>query len=636
LFIKNSIEGEEPNDDQYPKDGEPILPSEPLHSQAGQIYPVGSSEPQGKPQVSQDQIEQIKGQLKQFEKFIPNEIKNQLLNQLLEGKLNLPFKLPPAVSSLASSLSPDQIKSLAASFLGDNKQQSYVSVEQQLKQYRETLKQQNKVPQHQLVHSYQDISGSGASSESQQIQSFFRPGFIRPLNPGKPIPFRFNPLQQSELESLSVFGSEGSAVRIPAQNVQTIKPQERPVISSVQFVPIDGRPNGSPQMDQIEHLLSAALQAPQTASSSGVSQTVSPGNLPVHHHVVHLEGHESPIHGHYSIFPQGVAVPQEPPQLIPVAHHHPIPPQITSHGHGIPSLPELPPGHFLHQTHPGGMVILSRHPVIPHLKQIGPKPVARKPIYKSAYSNGWIPKDLPNDWSPGHVGSTRSPDVSDMFLFTASDSITPRPPARFTPPGHSLRPAATTRTTVPVKIVSDASTTEYTSTTTVPSTAVHVEKPTEPEAPTSPLSGKTELIKLWLSQTPKTSTEGTAAPDLTEITSRKPKALRLPILPLPTTKTSVEVTTPANKVIEITFEDDLIDDKKEETVPKDEVPKVVDSSSTTKFLELTSTSPVSLVSATEEVIDSSTSISITETTESTTSSPTPVFDLKGFEGSLRE
>lgn len=416
--------------------------------------------------------------MKQFEKLLPEGMKQQLAQQFVEGKL----QIPPAFANIAASLSPDQIQSLASAFSltqGDN-----------LKSQADKL---------------QDLAGSSSPSESQAIptireipfrnvhgaQHFFNQGVrgahprLRPIAPRPPRP---------QFDELSVFGTENEPIRLPRPQVGRPhghrKPGNAPRQPSapVQFIPLDGRPSGSPHIDQIEHLLASALNEGPKAHPSGhliqerpsviASEPIGifrPGQPPVHHQIIHLNGHETPANGQYNIVP--VALPSAglvfPPGFVPQPFLSPVAPEQMLRGSPQQGRPRAP----------------------------------QVPKVKSTYSNGWIPKDLPTDWNPGQIGTT--PGILNneyaISMFTAADSVTPSP-------GNvsSDRPGITLSHLKPV--------------TTTPSPQ-EFREPTAPSKPTSPIqTGKQELIKLWLSQTPQIgdAISVTTAPELKPKPTQKP------------------------------------------------------------------------------------------------------------------
>lgn len=428
--------------------------------------------------------------------------------QLLQGKV--PSGLPPNVAAIAASLSPDQIRNTAAALLrvpsppsgGDQlarpagpqtQYQQNLQMQEEAKEAAMAALRQNREP------NVQDIADRPQAQESQVRPSVFRqmfrpPQFLRHLRRPAPPPVPSESVFEDE--TLSVFESEnGPSVHLPPpdqdgdQMLQDAAPpqQERP---NIQIIPLDGRPNGSPHLDQVEQMLSAALYHQHARPQYEQVLVRSPPRNQVTYLTRDPIRQQAPIHLAQVRRPVG---PPAGPQYTPSNLQRK--PLFLS-GARQQQLTRPPPL----------MPLIPRHqpPVLSQsFRQVSP------PKFQSTYSNGWIPKDLPHDWSPGQ-GPIRSPAEYAVFQFTATDSITPNPRTAVTrvPPQQlaPLLPVTTTTSTTtyapPLPTTSIAATTQSPDAQPKP-LPIPSSSPasSEVDEPTSPPKGKQELIKLWLSQT---------------------------------------------------------------------------------------------------------------------------------------
>ena len=572
-----------------------------------------ASEPQQHVYIPSD----LHDKVQQIQANLPQSVKEQLHafagrvianpNPVASG--NKSPVIPPALAAIAAQLSPEQIKSLASVFLNVQKQQQEdasqsPSLPQQQQQQQQqaayqpsmaafTLPEapfslagfQQKAPllhpqqQQQAQQQQQQQQPSSSTSGSLRHRFHFR-------NPFKSAPANSGHQEESRNVPFMFFGDGGAGrgvssffrrprliptsshlhgeSEIPASHGESTGPE-------IQFIPLDGRPNGSPHMDQIEHMLSAALRPDAHAAG----ETNEANNQPI----IHLNGqHENPASGHYTVVPVGVPIASAHPSLMPGVQE----------GTFLPSMPLNHNQHGLVFEHNAPQMVRQAHRVAQNVRHhqngqrrpgIGLPKLVSPPELGSAYSNGWIPKDLPQDWSPGPI-RTPSPTASseyDAFTkFTAADSITPRPPvasssvSRFTPPGQALRPVSVTtphpavsssteKSEVDEIYVEEARHEENRSKQQPKDKKKEFKQQENPRKKNATdsvkLTGKQQLIKLWLSQTqtPQDAVEVTTAavststvvaassPSQSGVSSRQGKALKDSIKPSVTVSVSASL-----------------------------------------------------------------------------------------------
>lgn len=556
-----------------------------------------------------EKIQQIQGSLPQNVKEQLHAFAAKLMSNPPSG--NKAPIIPPALAAIAAQLTPEQIKSLAGVFLDVQKQHHPLQHQQVQQQQQQHHQPQPIVPSSQPIqpqpgfqvpnYSPKPIAQAPQQPKPASVPFRHRFHFRNPFKSSPPS--QSGPLEESRNVPFLFFGDGNQGVSsffrrprlIPTTahlhpetevNAGPSVVANEPNGPEIQFIPLDGRPNGSPHMDQIEQMLTAALRPDASPAAAGASDGSSQP-------MVHLNSqHENPSSGQYTVVPVGVPIASAHPSLLPSI--------------GETFLPGLPLNHNPHEAaallfgqnpslvhQPGHHHKLRPHHHSPHRRPgHGLPKLVNPPKLGSAYSNGWIPKDLPHDWSPGPIRSPNPTSSSsgefDAFTkFTAADSITPKPPisfssSRFTPPGQALKPLNPT-TPNPV---TPSSTTVASIASSSPSSAeksievdeiiVEEAKHEDSRAKIDPskdkkkefkqqevprkknatdsikLTGKQQLIKLWLSQTPTPLEVSSTVATVTQapssfVNGRQGKSLKESIKPSVTVSVSASLNPPLER-----------------------------------------------------------------------------------------
>lgn len=601
-----SIEGheqpEKDDDDQYPKDNEPILPSQPEESSVSMVNAGGDDEKQKDSKLQLDAVRAItsllKGQQKKNQKQknilqfrlpeeaegseVPKTYDEYLRQQQKQQELVEAAKVEAleaaknyAMKSGQSKIAIKPVK-LIQMVLGNNQQNKDQEDEQQ--------QQQLNVGQQYLQQTLNDISAAssavGSTEESrnmpiytanQQIAHPQLPRRIRrPIRPQQVPQYQQQPngdiLEVAPSSNGASQNSEFQFVRLPVQETpsehhhgheeygqpsvamseenqselmqqfaQGLSPQQQMLLSALESAPRPPLPphvSLAPEVTFIQRPSATVAFFPptinhrpgyhglDTSSSAHQGSHVDP-NLGQYEFVGQPHAQQIPVHLLMQQFGQ-----QVPPHLL---HHQHITHQLHPQHH--PSvggrvvktvvikeqLEHIAPGH---QPQPQQQQQQQHHHQ--HGQQLAPplQPVQppRGPI--TGYGmNGWIPKDVPNDWTPAVHYRSASHSYNDEIKFNSFDRMIPttRSPADVVQINHHWFPSTD-------KTIHGLTSTPVTER---PSVA----KPTDAEPPTSAIAHEEskderdrpqyeEAVIEELEDIHKvSSTEATAAP---VVTSTKP------------------------------------------------------------------------------------------------------------------
>ena len=307
------------------------------------------------------------------------------------------------------------------------------------------------------VQSYQgsgevlEVQGSSQGSQNPEIQ------FIR-------LPVQESPSGGEEYESPNVPVTESDQVHFQHQpNDQMIQfqqgltQQQQLLLSALESAPRPPLPphvSLAPEVTFIQRPSATVAFFPPTLSA------VPPGyhgldTSSTAHHSSHIQGSQrpDPVLGHYEFVGQSPA-PQIPVHLLMQQQfgQGQVPSHLLHHQAHIT--------HQLHPHHPGGRLVKTvlikeqvehinpGQQIVHHHHGHHQQPVVNSPVTPvrapiTGYGmHGWIPKDVPNDWTPGGPFRSAAHSYNDEIKFTPFDRITTKPPLDLVQINHHWSPSS--------------------------------------------------------------------------------------------------------------------------------------------------------------------------------------------------
>ena len=522
LFYDRSIEGHEQpvqdDDDQYPKDNEPIMPQTPEESNVSiTTGETGSSDEKQKNDNSKLQLDAVRAitsllqghnkqsnkkniiqfQIQEQESEPPKTYHEYLQQQQKQHQLIEAAKAEAleaaknyAMKSGQSKIAIKPVKLIQMVLSGNSKDQQ---------------PQQVNVGQQYLQQTFNDISApsGGSTEESRNMPVVFtanqqsaHPQFPRrlrrPIRPSQPPqPYQGNGEMLEVSPSTGSQNSEFQFVRLPVQespgngeeypNVpvsegdqsemmqfqqsfnsqhgqqfrQGLSPQHQLLLSALESAPRPPLPahvSLSPEVTFIQRPSATVAFFPPTLSGVPPGYHGLDTSQSAHHSSIqgsHRPNNIDPALGQYEFLGQPPA-PQIPVHLLMQQQFGQIPPHLLHQSHI---------SHQLHPHHPGGRLVKTvvikeqfEHisPGQPahqsgrnqeHQPHQAPVTPVRAPI--TGYGmHGWIPKDVPNDWTPGGPFRSATHSYNDEIKFSPFDRITTKSPADVVQINHHWYPSS--------------------------------------------------------------------------------------------------------------------------------------------------------------------------------------------------
>lgn len=370
--------------------------------------------------------------------------------------------------------------------------------------HKDEQPQQLNVGQQYLQQTLNDISGNSAGSGSEESRNMpvvytanqqsahpqLPRRLRRPIRPQPPPGYQEH--MQGNREVLEVSPSTGSQnsefqfVRLPVQespnngeeyehpNVgmseadqsemiqyqhnqfqQSLSPQQQMLLSALESAPRPPLPphvSLAPEVTFIQRPSATVAFFPPTLNGPPPGYHGLDVSQSAHHSSIqgsHRPSNMDPNLGQYEFIGQSPP-PQIPVHLLMQQQFGQLPPHLLHH--------QAHMTHQLHPHHPGGRVVktvlikeqlehiapgqqghqIHQHPQPPVTPQPAP---ARAPI--TGYGmHGWIPKDVPNDWTPGGPFRSAAHSYNDEIKFNSFDRITTRSPADVVQINHHWYPSS--------------------------------------------------------------------------------------------------------------------------------------------------------------------------------------------------